>query len=391
MSGLSSKSDQTEHLVNGNLSLSEAYNKRTMRALFINPGGIGDQILLLPTVKLLKERFPDLQIDLVTESRSSCIAELTHLYRKVKEFNFKDRNPNIFKLRELLRERPYKYLISTGSSLKANIVASLGNAELKIGFNNSFISGLFLTHPVKLNKVQYTANMFAELLLPIIPDLEKKIKEQDLIPDIKLNPKAIEWVKEILNPRIKERFHAKKIFIHPGVSSLSIKKNILKSWSPKNWAILIEKLIDNQNNTVILLGGKDDLHTIDEIHKKLTFFARPKNFFDFSTLDLSLEKLSALIGSADLLVCTDSAPMHIAVGLNKKLVAFFGPTNPQKLLPKDPRFLAVHVDNLECRPCLFDKRKESCSKPKCLEVTPQMMIEGINKQLSLSLSLYSKN
>ncbi len=362
-----------------------------MRALFINPGGIGDQILLLPTVKLLKEKFSDLQIDLVTEPRSTCIAELTSLFRKVKEFNFKDRNPNVFKLRELLRERPYKYLISTGSSLKANIVASLGNAELKIGFKNSLISNLFITHPVKLNEIQYAANMFAELLLPIMPELVNKLKDQSLIPDIRLNPNAIEWVKEIINPRIKERFHAKKIFIHPGVSSLSIKKNILKSWSPKSWAVLIEKLIDNQNNTVILLGGKDDLQTIDAIHKKLTFFARPKNFFDLSTLDLSLEKLSALIGSADLLVCTDSAPMHIAVGLGKKLVAFFGPTNPQKLLPNDPRFLAVHVDNLECRPCLFDKRKESCSKPQCLEVTPQMMMDAVNKQLSLSLSLYRKS
>ena len=355
-----------------------------MRALFVNSGGIGDQILLLPTIKIFKENFPDYEIDLICEPRSSIIGELTNLYRKIKVFDFKETNPNIFKLREIIRARYYKYLILTGSSYKANLVSLLSNAEVKIGFYKGIFSKLFLTDPVKLNTSQYAGNMFAELLVPILPDIEKRIKLESIIPEIKLPPESIEWSRETLNPRIKERYFAKKIFIHPGVSKLSIKKNILKGWSAKSWAVLIEKLLENQDNTVILLGGKDDTETISEIHKKLSFFAKPKNFFDFSSFDLSIVKLAALISSSDLLVCVDSAPMHIAVALGKKLVAFFGPTDPKKLLPNDPRFLPVHVENLKCRPCLFDTRKESCSKPECLEVTPEMMLSKIKKQLELT-------
>ena len=356
-----------------------------MRTLFINPGGIGDQLLLLPTIKLLKEKFPQCEIDLITEPRSTCIGELTGLYRRIREFDFKEKNPNIFKLRELVRKRPYKYLITTGSSYKANIATSLSDAQIKIGFYKGIFSNLFLTYAVKLNTKQYTANMFSELLLPIIPELKDQIHSRDLIPEIKLNSHSIGWAKETLNPKIKERFYAKKIFIHPGVSKLSIQKNILKGWSSKNWAILIEKLLEDQNNTVILVGGRDDIETVAEIHKKLSFFARPRNFFDLSSLEVSIENLAALISFSDLLVCVDSAPMHIAVSLGKKTVAFFGPTNPKKLLPNDPRFTAVHVDNLECRPCLFDTRKESCSTPKCLEVTPEMMLEAIRKQLGVEV------
>ncbi len=353
-----------------------------MRVLFVNPGGVGDQILLLPTVKLLKERFPDSQIDLLTEPRSTCIGELTRLYRRIREFDFKDKNINILKLREVIRKRKYKYLITTGASYKANLTALLSDADFKIGFKRGFFSQFLLSDPVTLNKEQYTGNIFADLLVPIIPDLANSSKEKDLIPEIKLNLSAMGWAKEVLNPRIKDRYYAKKIFIHPGVSKLSINKNITKSWSGKNWASLIEKLLEDENNTVILLGGKDDIDTISEIHKRLSFFARPKNFFDFSSMEFSIEKLAALISSSDLLVCVDSAPMHLAVALSKKLVAFFGPTDPKKLLPNDPRFTAVHVDNLECRPCLFDKRKESCSKPECLNVSPEMMLNAINKQLS---------
>ena len=355
-----------------------------MRALFINPGGIGDQILLLPTVKIFKESFPNYEIDLICEPRSAIIGELTNLYRKVKTFDFKESNPNIFKLRKTIRARYYKYLFLTGASSKANLVAALSNAEVKVGFYNGIFSNFLLTNPVKLNTNQYASNTCAQLLTPIIPGIEKRIQIESLIPEIKLSPTSIEWARETLNPRIKERYFAKKIFIHPGVSKLSIKKNILKSWAPKNWVTLIEKLLEDQNNTVILLGGKDDTETIAEIHKKFSFFAKPKNFLDFTSFDLSIERLAALISSSDLLVCVDSAPMHIAVALGKKLVAFFGPTDPKKLLPVDPRFHAVHVDNLECRPCLFDKRKESCSTPQCLNVTPELMLNAIKKQLELT-------
>ena len=355
-----------------------------MRALFVNPGGIGDQILLLPTVKIFKDNFPDYQADLICEPRSAVISELTSLYRKVKTFDFKAVNPNILKLRETLRARYYKYLILTGSSYKSNVIASLSNSEIKLGFYRGLFSNLFLTTSVKINLNQYAGNMFAELLLPALPNIEPIIRNKVLLPEIKLTPALIEWAKETLNPRIKERYFAKKIFIHPGTSKLSIKKKIFKGWAAKNWSALIEKLLEDQNNTVILLGGKDDLETVTEIHKKLSFFAMPKNFFDFSSFNLSIQQLAALISSSDLLVCADSAPMHIAVALGKKLVAFFGPTDPKKLLPNDPRFSAVHVDNLECRPCLFDKRKESCSKPECLEVTPDLMLNAIKKQLELT-------
>lgn len=350
-----------------------------MKALFINPGGIGDQILLLPAVRLFKEHFPQCEIDIILEPRSSVISEITNYYRRIKTFDFKNKKPNILQLRELIRRQRYKYLICTGSSYKANLIASLGDAETRIGFYKGIFSKIFLTHTVKLNTNQYTANVFANLAIPIIPEAKSLIESRDLIPEIKLNLKSIEWAKEILKPRIKEKYFAKKIFIHPGTSKLSIQKNILKGWSAKNWATLIEKLLDNKNNTVILLGGKDDTETINEIHTKLSFFARPDNFIDFSSMEMSLEQLAALISSSDLLVCVDSAPMHLAVGLGKRLVAFFGPTDPKKLLPKDSRFIPVHVNNLECRPCLFDSRTESCSKPECLEVTPEMMLEAINR------------
>ena len=353
-----------------------------MKAIFINPGGIGDQILFLPLIKVFKEIFPDSDVDLITEPRSSCIGALTNLYRKVKEFNFKDKKPNLADFQELTKKRRYKYLFSSGSSYKANLAAALSDAEIRVGFYKGFLSNIFLTHAVKLNTKQYASNMFVELLSPLNKEIPELIKSRDLIPEIKVNQNTIDWTKELLNPRLKDRYYARKIFIHPGTSKLSVQKNILKGWAPKNWAKLIEKLLENNENNVILIGGKDDVEVINEIHKKLTFFVRPKNFFDLSNQEINIQRLAGLINSSDLLVCVDSAPMHLAVALGKKTVSFFGPTDPKKLLPNDPRFVPIHVDNLDCRPCLFDIRTESCSKPECLNIAPEKVLEAINKQLA---------
>ena len=41
------------------------------------------------------------------------------------------------------------------------------------------------------------------------------------------------------------------------------------------------------------------------------------------------------------MLCTDSAPMHLAVAVQTYTIALFGPTEPQKLLPASDRFLAI--------------------------------------------------
>jgi ADP-heptose:LPS heptosyltransferase len=52
-------------------------------------------------------------------------------------------------------------------------------------------------------------------------------------------------------------------------------------------------------------------------------------------------KLAAIIAAANLMLCTDSAPMHLAVAVGTYTIALFGPTEPEKLLPKSDRVLAI--------------------------------------------------
>ena len=41
------------------------------------------------------------------------------------------------------------------------------------------------------------------------------------------------------------------------------------------------------------------------------------------------------------MLCTDSAPMHLAVAVQTYTIALFGPTDPKKLLPQSDRFIGI--------------------------------------------------
>jgi len=53
----------------------------------------------------------------------------------------------------------------------------------------------------------------------------------------------------------------------------------------------------------------------------------------FTCPQTSVAQLCALVARCDLLVCNDSAPLHIAVGFDRPVVTIFGPTDPASVGP----------------------------------------------------------
>ena len=53
--------------------------KKDMKILFINFGGLGDEILFLPTIISIKKQFPNAEITLALEPRSKGVTSLTNI------------------------------------------------------------------------------------------------------------------------------------------------------------------------------------------------------------------------------------------------------------------------------------------------------------------------
>ncbi len=309
--------------------------------LFINFGGLGDEILFLPAIISFKKEFPDSKITLALEKRSSEITELTSLIDNL--ICVQKNKSGMLKLLLKMRKKKFDCVISSGSNKLISVLLFLSGIKSRTGFDTGFLSRFLLTNAVKLDKSQYAVKMYHELAspytsivtsLPEFNKIEKQTKKQNTI------------------------------LIHPGVSQKSIKQGVVKTITPKEWAELI-KYLAQSGKEIILAGGIEDKETLSIIKSNLPNGLKYK---DLSAENLSLKQLAETISSAETFVCSDSAPLHIAIGVNTKTYVFFGATDYKKLIPQPGSAIPL-VNDYPCpiRPCLWERRSQSCKKLGCLK------------------------
>ncbi len=326
------------------------------KILAINFGGIGDEIFFLPTLISLKKKYPNSKITLCLEPRSAGIKDLTNVIDDVIQINPKNKHKyfEMFKLLTKAIFGKYDIVISSGSNKLISVMLFLTGIKVRCGYDTGKLSRKLLTHAVELNKNQYACKMYHDL----IKDITKYTTE---LPQINIEKKAV-----IEN----------SVLIHPGVSKLSVQKGCIKTISPEKWAKVIDKLV-SVGKKVILTGGPDDKECIEKILENV----RTQNFENLYGTTKNLKELAQLISSAEKFLCSDSAPLHIAVALGVKTYAIFGPTNDKTLIPESENVIAIKsYDQCPLKPCLWEKRQTTCEKSECLDIPVTKIAEIVCKK-----------
>lgn len=234
-----------------------------------------------------------------------------------------------------------------------SIILWLTGAKKRYGYDCGVLSQKLLTKAVPLNKNQYAAKMYHDLVTPItdyITELpEINVPKQEKIPN--------------------------SVLIHPGVSKMSIQKGMIKTITPQIWAETINLLLAKGKN-VILAGGPDDEECINKINERLT--ADNSQFTNYYGKTKNLRELAELIGKAEIFLCSDSAPLHVAVAMGTKTYAIFGPTDDKKLIP--PQVTAIKAnDTCSIKPCLWERRQTTCKCLDCLKITAEDITNYLGK------------
>ena len=313
--------------------------------LLVNFGGIGDEILFQPIISALRKSFPSAKITLCLEERSKAFVNLTNLLDNYFFANIKTKNKYLEMIKFYFKALTGRYdlVISTGANPLISVLLFFTGIKTRVGYGTSKFASKLLTHAVTLNKNQYAALMYFDLIRPVsnssfeIPKIE--VEELNKIPN--------------------------SVLVHPGVSLISTSKNIIKTISAKKWSELIIKLLE-EGKKVFLAGGPDDTKCINSIRDNIKN-ADLSNFTDLFGKTKNIYDLAKLIKQAEVLICSDSAPMHIGVAVGTKTIAIFGPTDEKKLLPESDNFFAI-TNEINCRPCLWDKRQTTCEKLDCLDI-----------------------
>ena len=324
-----------------------------MKILFINFGGLGDEILFLPTIISVKKQFPDAEITLALEPRSKGVMSLTNIIDKTLFADIKGKN----KYKELLKllfkiwTNRFDMVISSGSNKFISMFLAATFIPKRYGYNSGKLSEILLTKAVRLNKNQYAAKMYHDLVRSVT-----EINTE--LPQIDVSIKTTE---------------ENTVLIHPGVSLLSVKKGMIKTIPPEKWAEVVNKLADC-GKKVILAGGPDDKETIETIQrlvpaeKYVNMFGKTKN----------LKELAELISSTEKFLCSDSAPLHVAVALGVKTYVIFGSTDDKKLIPQNGKVVPIKANcNCDLQPCLWERRQTTCESLDCLKISADEIVNTV--------------
>ena len=297
-----------------------------MRILALVPGGIGDQILFFPTLDDLKKSYPESQIDVIVEPRSKGAYRVCKSVQDVLAYDFKDANSlaDWGNLLGIMRDREYEAVISLGQRWTVGLLLWLTGIPQRVGYAGN--GAIFLTNPIPLKPEQYAAQMYHDLL----PGIDVVTP----FPGLSINvPKAdIDWAEA------EQKFvgvsESGYVLIHGGSSELAQIKGIDKIYPTNYWQEIITELQQKQPNLpVVVVKGPEDGTWVNEITQLCPDVK--------VVMPGDIGKLAAIIAAANLMLCTDSAPMHLAVAVGTYTIALFGPTNPEKLLPKSDRVIAV--------------------------------------------------
>lgn len=286
-----------------------------MRIVALVPGKIGEQILFFPTLDDLKRAYPDAQIDVVVEPSAKAAYRVCKSVTEAIAFDFKDRNSlaDWGNLIGLLRDREYDIAISPKRQSLPHLLLWLTGIPTRVGYKGK--GSIFLTASVPQNFQQSPVAKYHDLLQGLginspVPELSINVSSSD-----------ITWSeKEQKRLGISESGY---VAFYDRQSS---------TYPVDSWRQIVQFLQEKQPSLPVVAIKDADNESF--VKAMLAFFPDLK-----VTSPEDIGKLAATLASANLLICTDSAPMYLALAVQTYTVALV--EKEQETLLQSDRLIQV--------------------------------------------------
>ena len=145
-----------------------------------------------------------------------------------------------------------------------------------------------------------------------------------------------------------------------------------KRWPVERYAALADRLKDELDAEVMLVGS------LDELPISLAVSERMKHKPILLTGKTDLRLAVAVLEQVDLLVTNDTGPAHISAALGRPTLVIFGPTNPLTTSPLSPAAEIVRIPP-DCAPCML---RDCPIDHRCMTaITPEIVFERAVKML----------
>jgi heptosyltransferase-2 len=314
------------------------------RILVISLPGIGDTINSTPIYRPLRRTFPDAHITaLVMYGPCREVLETNPFINEVLLWEFLKKGAAA-SLRFLLQMRRRRFDLSImcypANRKEYNLVSLLIGARLRLSHRYShlnlqnlyFLNNRTIMERPGLHNVEENLRLLSMAGVPVHD--EDKALSLPLLPEDEAF--AMDFTSILPSHSLLIGMHA---------WSTTLKNMHRKCWPSDNFAELADRLKDNFDCEILLFQGPHDEETNRRILKssKATLYVAK---------DTTVRQSAALMKECDLFITNDSGPMHMAAAAGARIVAVFGPTDPDKLHPWTEDFRIVRTA-IGCSPCFY--------------------------------------
>ncbi len=335
------------------------YNK----ILVIKLRAIGDVLLSTIVINNLRSAFPEAQIDFLTEKAGSKIVLGNPALDKVHILT-KDRNKSGFRrfmddvafIRKIQKEK-YDLVFDFFGNPRSAILTLLSQADVRIGYDYRLrqraYNRVVKSRASEIHEALWHLDALQYLDIPII---DKNLNF--FIDDV-----SFEFANQFWK---QEQFENKHVI---GI-------NFSGGWPAKKWPVdrfaqLVDRIKTDYDTEVLVFWGpgekKEALELAELANQKICLIP-----------ETDLKQLGAILKKIDMLVTTDSGPMHIAASVNTPCVAIYGPTNFRLQGPYGTGHEIVYKDKLDCLGC----NRLDCEHTTCMNaLTVDRVYESVKNCL----------
>ncbi len=288
------------------------------RMLFIRGGAIGDFILTLPAMQLVRDTLPDIEIEILGYESIAQLATASGIAVKTRS----------------IEHGPMANFFVPDAELDAELKEYFASFDVVVSYlfdPDGYFAGNLRRADVKhLVEASHrvddqtadapsAAQQLATPLEGLALYLEKPFVELDF--DSSAHSIASSAVSDIDAGEIL-------IAVHPGSGSPR------KNWSRKKWAEVAARLCREQPRArFIVVSGEAETETIGDFLQQLDAAGVAWS----EAQDLPLPALGALLKRCQLFLGHDSGMSHLAAACGVKCVLLFGPTRAEIWAPQNPR------------------------------------------------------
>ena len=278
--------------------------------LFVRLDALGDLVLTTPCFDALKRRYPNADLHVVVQPATASLIEhdprVDRVHALAAPWHGRWRAGAVtetLKLLRRLRAERYDYVITLRRDLDDALFANLCGGRETLGFS-SRRTRPFLSRSVRLHPGRHVVDNHLNLMTLL------GCKAEGLQPSIRCSSGDPHGIHDLLGSANTP------IAFAPFASSDA------KTLDAAQTAALIDALATQARAPIVLIGGPADRERADETLSRVSS----------AVVDLvgrtSVPELCDVLRRCRLLVCVDSAPMHLAGALGTPVVALFGGEDP---------------------------------------------------------------